>query len=272
MVAVVALITCAPACSSEKSNPNVTSSPATNGATAITPVTITYGDDPSQFGQLWPARPSRDANHPVVILVHGGFWRSTYGLELMNPMAADLVTRGFTVWNIEYRRVGQTGGGYPGTLDDVSAAIDHLSNIAEAYHLDVSRLSVIGHSAGGHLALWSAGRSQAVVTPGVAIGLGAVVNLDLAATQLLGDGAAIELLGGTPSEVPDRYFAATPPSAVRGVRMVSVRASGDDVVPAEFTVPGVPHDFETVDVAGDHFTLIDPTHESWSVVVERLAR
>jgi len=236
---------------------------------------LTYGDDPSQFGHLWPAADlatAPEASAPVVVLIHDGFWRSTYGLDQMDPMATDLVARGFAVWNIEYRRVGQSDGGYPGTLDDVAAAIDHLAEIAGANSLDLSKVSIIGHSAGGHLALWSAGRADAVVVPKVAIGLGAAVNLELAAAEPLGNGAAIELLGGTPTHVPDRYVAATPPSAVAGLRMVSVRASGDDIVPAEFTLPPVPHEYETVDIDGDHFTLIDPTHESWPEVVNRLAR
>jgi pimeloyl-ACP methyl ester carboxylesterase len=235
------------------------------------PITITYGDDPSQFGHLWgPA--ATGSPRPVVILIHGGFWRSTYGLDLMDPMAADLAAQGFAVWNIEYRRVGQAGGGYPGTLDDVAAATDHLGIIAADHHLDLSRLTVIGHSAGGHLALWSAGRADAPVVPTTAIGLGAVVHLELAATEGLGNDAVIAFLDGTPAEVPDRYVAATPRNSVSGVGMITVRAGGDDIVPAEFTVPGQPHEYEIVDVTGDHFTLIDPTHDSWPEVVSRLAR
>jgi acetyl esterase/lipase len=255
------------ACSGDTREVNVAD---TTGS--ITPVTITYGADPSQFGQLWRAGVTSVAARPVVVLVHGGFWRSAYGLDLMDPMARDLLARGFAVWNIEYRRVGQAGGGHPGTFDDVAAAIDHLTNIGDSFDLDLGMVSVIGHSAGGHLALWSAGRAGALVVPRAAIGLGAVVDLELAATKHLGNDAVIEFLDGTPAEVPDRYVTATPRRSVDGVRMVSVRASGDDIVPAEFTVPREPHEYEVVDVLGDHFTLIDPAHDSWPEVVSRLAR
>lgn len=232
-----------------------------------TPISIPYGDDPSQFGELWP---TSAASAPVAVLIHGGFWRATYGLDLMDAMARDLVSRGFAVWNIEYRRVGQTGGGYPGTLDDVAAAIDHLATIAAEYRLDMTNVSVVGHSAGGHLALWSAGRTGAAVTPRVAVGLGAVVDLELAAEQRLGSGAVIELLGGAPDDVPERYAAAAPLAAIDGVELISVRAAGDDIVPAEFTVPARANEYETIDVEGDHFTLIDPTAASWAEVVSRL--
>ena len=115
-----------------------------------------YGPGTDRFGELW--RPAGDGPWPVVALLHGGFWRARRTLELMRPLAADLAGRGFAAWNLEYRRVGQPGGGWPGTFQDVAAGLDHLAELAGREPLDLDRLVVAGHSAGGHLALWSAAR------------------------------------------------------------------------------------------------------------------
>ena len=116
-----------------------------------------YGPGADRFGELW--RPAGDGPWPVVVLLHGGFWRAQRTLELMRPLAADLAGRGFAAWNLEYRRVGQPGGGWPGTCEDVAAGLDHLARLAGREPLDLDRLVVAGHSAGGHLALWSAARA-----------------------------------------------------------------------------------------------------------------
>jgi len=240
------------------------------------PATISYGADPSQFGELW--LPSAGASVPVVILIHGGFWRSTFGLDLMDPLAADLVTRGYAVWNIEYRRVGQSGGGYPGTLDDVAAAIDMLATVAEQYSLDLASAAVVGHSAGGHLALWSAGRGQLadgqpgsnpVVRPRLAIGQGPVVDLRAGDAAGLGGGAVTDFIGGSFDQFPDRYEVATPSgTADADVALVAVRSADDDIVPVQFTVPDPPGDFDTVDVPGDHFAHIDAGSQAWRAVID----
>ena len=138
----------------------------------------------------------------------------------MEPLADDLVARGYAAWNIEYRRVGQPGGGWPGTLEDVAAAIDKLAEVAATdADLDLTRVSVVGHSAGGHLALWAAGRGAlARGTPGAdpavevaaAVGLAPVTNLRMGATDRVGNGAVVDFLGGSPEEFPDRYAVAEP--------------------------------------------------------------
>jgi pimeloyl-ACP methyl ester carboxylesterase len=122
----------------------------------VTPPAEAYGPGPDRFGELW--RPAGSGPWPVVALLHGGFWRTGRTLELMRPLAADLAGRGFAAWNLEYRRVGQPGGGWPGTCEDVAAGLDHLEGLASRAPLDLDRLVVAGHSAGGHLALWSAAR------------------------------------------------------------------------------------------------------------------
>ena len=117
-----------------------------------------YGPGPAQVGELWV--PDGAGPHPVAVLLHGGFWRASYDHTLMEPLAADLVGQGWAAWNVEYRRVGMTGGGWPGTFDDVAAAVDLLARLGrEAPGLDLGRVVPIGHSAGGHLALWCAARA-----------------------------------------------------------------------------------------------------------------
>ncbi len=124
---------------------------------------IAYGKDPLQFGELWlPARePGSSALAPVVVFIHGGCWLASLpGVELMAPLADALRRQGVAVWNIEYRRVGHEGGGYPGTFRDVALGVDHLRRIAAEQHLDLARVVISGHSAGGHLALWAAARNR----------------------------------------------------------------------------------------------------------------
>jgi acetyl esterase/lipase len=253
--------------------------PTTFAVTART--AVAYGPETSQFGELWlPAAPSP---RPVVVLVHGGFWRDSFGLDLMDDLAADLAGAGYAVWNIEYRRSGEPGGGWPGTFNDVAAAVDHVAALAADHSLDLEQLAIVGHSAGGHLALWAAGRAtladgapgaRPLLTPSVAIALAPVVDLVGAATDGVGLGAVDALLGGAPAEVPDRYAVATP-ALSDDVATVIVRGDADTAVPNPYSLPADPADrpagLELVDVAGaDHFDLIDADHAAWTAGVDRL--
>jgi len=240
------------------------------------PRRITYGDDPSQFADLYlPA--DNTSPPPVVVLIHGGFWRAQYGLDLMLPLAEDLLDRGYAVLNIEYRRVG-IGGGYPNTLLDVAAAIDVLA--AQSVALDLDNVVFIGHSAGGHLSLWAAGRgalpagapgADPLVLPRLAIGLGPVFDLAASDAAGVGSGAVTDFMGGSATELPDEYAIATPTSAA-GVPLAVVRGELDDIVPAQFAVPTPIGDVKVVDIAGeDHFDLIDPASQSWASVIELLS-
>ena len=125
---------------------------------------IAYGPGPQQFGELW--LPDTPGPHPLVVLIHGGCWtKSIGGLDIMNPAAEDLRKRGLAVWNIEYRGVDEPGGGYPGTYQDVAAALDRVGGFAEEAELKLDHVVVAGHSAGGHLALWSAARRKITSGP-----------------------------------------------------------------------------------------------------------
>ncbi len=250
-----------------------------------TPRRIAYGDDPSQFVDLWlptdqlpiDQLPTETGTSlPVIVLIHGGFWRAQYGLDLMNPLAEDLIARGFAVLNIEYRRVG-SGGGYPETLQDVAAAIDVLATLSVA--VDLENVVLIGHSAGGHLALWGGSRSELpagapgadpLVVPRLAIGLGPVFDMAAGDAAQVGSGAVTYFMGGNASDLPDEYAIATP-TAAAGVPLVVVRGALDDIVPARFAVPTPVGDVTVIDVADeDHFDLIDPVSDSWVQVVRLL--
>jgi acetyl esterase/lipase len=181
------------------------------------PTSVRYGPDRAQVAEVW--RPEvADAPLPVVVLIHGGFWRQRYGKRLMHRLAKAMAKKGWMAYNIEYRRVGSSGrGGWPQTFEDVSDAIDALADVDGVDHL---RVATCGHSAGGHLALWAASsrstgdrqRREVAIDVCAAISLAGVVDLDAAARQFVGAGAVTALMGGTPDEVPDRYRLGSPAS------------------------------------------------------------
>ncbi len=250
-----------------------------NEAVKVKPRRIAYGSDRSQFGEL--SRPATSKHRGTVVIVHGGFWFAQYGLDLGRPLAADLARRGYTCWNLEYRRIGN-GGGWPATFDDIAAGIDHLAGM----DVDISTMVAIGHSAGGQLATWAAGRAKlASSAPGAApkvdltgvVSQAGVLDMVTAARTGVGDTAVQQFLGGGPDEVPDRYRIADPVQAVPLTQPVlCVQSRADQNVPyaqsiayvAAATKAGGKAELHTV--RGDHFTLIDPTSDAWAVVVDAL--
>lgn len=239
----------------------------------------TYGPDAAQFGDLYlPAGPRA---HGVAVIIHGGFWRAGYDLSLGAPLAADLAGRGYAAFNLEYRRVGN-GGGWPTTLQDVSDGIDLLGTL----DLDISRVVVIGHSAGGHLATWAAGRDKLPAgAPGhePKVAVTAVVSqagvLDLATAERQGVGGTAELdfLGGTPVSVPERYAVADPIAQVPlRVPVLCVHSRADQAVPFAQSTAYVAAaraagaTARLAEVQGDHFALIDPHSPAWTTVVRAL--
>jgi acetyl esterase/lipase len=242
---------------------------------------LRYGPDPDQYGELWPAR-----GGPVVVLLHGGYWRSRYRLDLMHALAADLQRHGCAVWNLEYRRVGGSGGGWPGTFSDVAAGLDTLADLAAHHDLDLTRVAVVGHSAGGQLGLWSAARARPAQDPGegprvrpaLVVALAPVSDLVLAHERGLSDDAAAGLLGVSYAQDPGRYRRASPIELLpMGVRQIVVHGTADDAVPFDMSVRycakarASGDDCELVDLPGaDHFDLIDPESPAWRVVRHRL--
>jgi acetyl esterase/lipase len=231
------------------------------------PRRISYGRDPAQFGEL--SLPRRAEHAGTVVIVHGGFWRARYELDLGRPLAADLAARGFTAWNVEYRRLGN-GGGWPATADDVGAAIDRLAEL----DVDTSGVVAVGHSAGGQLVVWAAGRSETRVPLTAAVSQAGVLDLVGAHRERLGSDAVAAFLGGRPAELPERYRAADPlVAAPLDVPVLCVHARADDTVPisqSENYVAAAAGRAVLRDEPGDHFTVIDPLHRSWAVVRDAL--
>lgn len=249
---------------------------------------IAYGAEPLQFGELWLPVDARGPT-PVVVLVHGGCWRADLpGLELMDAMAASLRAEGVAVWNLEYRRIGGAGGGYPGTFTDVGEGVDHLRRIAPEHGLDLRRVVLAGHSAGGHLALWAAGRGRvpagSPLRTADPLPVRSVVSLaginDLAAYRADGPAACggpstIDGLVGAAERPDGAVYADTSPTALSpiGVRQVVVSGALDPIVPPRFgqgyaaaaRARGDAVEEITLDGAG-HFELIDPTSAAWPAV------
>jgi acetyl esterase/lipase len=255
---------------------------------------IAYGEDPLQFGEL--RLPEGDGPHPVAILIHGGCWRSGYDITHLRKLAAALTETGVATWTLEYRRVGNPGGGWPGTFQDVAAGTDHLRALANSHPLDLDRILAMGHSAGGHLALWLAARSklrerepfraESPVLPGAVLALAPAPDLAYLHEQAVCGGVIDELMGGSPEAQPERYQAASPMNLVPlGAPQILVvgryddnwapvgrryfhraRAAGDDVRLVEAPDSG-------------HFEMIDPDSTTWPMVrdafqklLERLQR
>ncbi len=248
------------------------------------PQRLDHGPDPSRFGEL--TLPAGTGPAAVVVVVHGGFWRSGYGLELGRPLAVDLANAGFAVWNVEYRRVGN-GGGWPATFDDVAAAVDLLAGPgqdAAAGRLDLDRVVAVGHSAGGHLAAWLAARpglpagapgADPVVTLRGAVSQAGVLDLVDAAERRVGGSAVPDLLGGGPTEVPDRYALASPVARVPiGVPVVCVHGDADANVPLRQSERFVAASGdELVVLPGvDHFAVIDPSSDAWRACRDAVVR
>lgn len=247
-------------------------------------LTERYGADRAQVGDLW--LPAGAGPHPVVVVLHGGFWRAAYDRGLGAPLARDLARRGFAAWNLEYRRVG-AGGGWPTTLADVGAGIDHLAALAASRPLDLGRVSAVGHSAGGQLAVWSAARhTLAVGLPGArptvrpvgAVAQAGVLDLEDAARHGLGGRAVEDLIGGLPDAVPDRYACASPIRRLPiGVPVLCVHGRADDTVPvgqSERYAHAAAQAGDRCDlrvVGGGHFSLLEPDSSGWAAVVTQLA-
>ena len=229
---------------------------------------VRYGDAPQQFIEL--RTPNGDGPFPVIVFIHGGFWRNLYDLSLAHEQAADAREHGYATWNIEYRRVGDPGGGYPGTLDDVAAAIDAMALVDAP--LDLDRVYVVGHSAGGHLALWVGQRDDPVVTPQLVVGQAPVS--DLANSLDLGRGAVIDFMGGGPDEIPAAYDAADPARRLPiKVPQLIVQGGKDDIVPPSYVQPYAEASGADIEVFpdADHFDVISPESPTWEYVLGYIA-
>ncbi len=245
-----------------------------------------YGPHRSQLADLHLPRGA--GPHPVVVLIHGGSWRSRYGKRVMRALAADLVGRGYAAWNIEYRRVGE-GGGWPETFADVAAAIDHLAKLDAP--LDLTQVILVGHSAGGHLALWAASRERlSAEAPGAisapaAVPVRKVVSMagvcDLAgAFRVWRGGAVLELMGASPERDPARWATADPVAlAPASAPVLLVHGRADEVVTIRLSrdyaaaARAAGGDVTLVELEGregSHRAPVYPTSRAWRTAVEWL--
>jgi acetyl esterase/lipase len=240
---------------------------------------LAYGSDPNQFLDLrLPAKAyGRKPAYPLVINIHGGFWRAKYKLEHAGHLCAALTAKGLATANLEYRRVGNDGGGWPGTFEDLRAAYRYLKQNAQARGFSSEKVIVMGHSAGGQLAVCLAAHEAGV--SGV-VSLAGVMDLQQAYQLHLSNDAVVEFLHGTPAEVPDHYREADPMKlSVSHARQWLIHGLKDDTVPPTFSRDYVAgkqkrqgsqkEDVDLLEIAGaGHFDLIDPQSAAWKRVQE----
>jgi acetyl esterase/lipase len=252
---------------------------------------LAYGAGPQQFVELW--LPKGDRPHPVILMIHGGCWLSELpGLELMDPLAEALKAHGYAVWNIEYRRIGAQGGGYPATFQDAMAASEKLREAAPRYHLDLAHVVAVGHSAGGHLAMWLQARARvpagSPLHGGDPLKLRGVVSL-AGILDLKGyreDGApcggapTIDGITGAADRKGQDVYADTAPQAMLpiGGHVFVVAGGVDRIVPdhwrasyvAAARAAGDKPGTLTIPEAG-HFELIDPQSSAFAPILNAIA-
>ena len=247
---------------------------------------VAYGADSSQYGEL--RVPSGAGPHPVVVLIHGGCFKAAYAQARdVGAMADALKADGIATWSVEYRRLGQPGGGWPGTYQDVGGAVDHLRTLAGQYRLDLGHAIIVGHSAGGHLAMWAAARARLPASSPLymkdplpvhgVIDLAGPVDMTAHIREyegLCGDTVITSLLGGTPATVPERYAQS---SAIRllplGIPQVLVLGTQEEFVPLPFieayakAARGAGDSVRVVVIPGaGHFEIANPHSGAWPVV------
>jgi acetyl esterase/lipase len=224
-----------------------------------------------------PVRAAGDPPARLVVLLHGGFWRAVYDRGHTRPLADGLAAAGWAVATPEYRRTGEPGGGWPGTFDDVAAALRALPDLVEAVApgvVDVGAPLLLGHSAGGQLALWAAA-TPSVRPPGLAgvVALAPVADLGTAWRLDLDRGAVTALLAGSPAEVPDRYAAVDPVRLpAPPVPVTVLHGTDDEQVPPSLSESYGKATGTRVELLErvEHFGLIDPRSAAWPRVLAAL--
>jgi acetyl esterase/lipase len=227
--------------------------------------------------QFCEARFAAKANRaPLIFFLHGGFWRAAYDLAHAGHICGALARAGANTVNVEYRRVGQPGGGWPGTLEDVRAAYNYVMEHAPEFGLDTQRVLVMGHSAGGHLAVCLTSQEPSVR---LCVSLAGVLDLHRAWSLHLSNDAVAEFLGGTPQQAPERYRAASPLELpIPQARQLIIHGVEDDVVPVDISRAYCERKRARKERVGflalegaSHFDVIDPRSPPCRRVVESVA-
>lgn len=237
---------------------------------------IRYGDAPQHFAEVRFPSPGASDRFPAVITIHGGYWRAKYDLAYMGHLCAVLTNAGLVTVNLEYRRVGDPGGGWPGTFDDLRRAFDYVMDHADELRIDPAQITVVGHSAGGHLALCLAAYEPRI---GKVVSLAGVIDLQRAWELHLSNNAVIEFLGGSPQQMPDRYREASPLELAQpNTPQLIVHGTHDDSVPIELSpryaaakkAKGEKVHYLELEAA-DHFDLVDPRSSVWQQIQMSIA-
>jgi acetyl esterase/lipase len=231
---------------------------------------LPYGPDPNQFVDV--RVPEGKGPHPIVFLIHGGYWRAKYDLTHAGHLCHALKQTGIATWNIEYRRVGNAGGGWPGTLEDIRRALRALQDRRQSHsaQFDLERLCVAGHSAGGQLALCLAAHEPSVAR---VLSLAGVLDLRRGYELHLSDDAVAGFLGGAPGELPSHYQEASPAEQKINAKQKLIHGTADDSVPYEIsrnyaeskTKAGEDVELITLPEIG-HFEIVDPGSRVWNIV------
>ncbi len=233
---------------------------------------VTYGNDGNQFVDL--RIPKAKGPHPLAICIHGGYWRAQYDLEYLGHLCGALTATGIATANVEYRRVGNSGGGWPGTFSDVRSAYQLLMQKAQQYRFDAQHVIVLGHSAGAQLALCLASHEAQLAG---AVSLAGVIHLQRAYELHLSNDAVANFLGGTPNEVADHYREADPMQLAVRTSQCVIHGVEDDIVP-----PSLSKDYVSAKVKAKenarlimvadagHFEVVDPRSGAWAAVEKAL--
>ena len=253
---------------------------------------IPYGTGPSQFGDLWLPAMAPQAKAPVVVFFHGGWWKSEYDLGYAGYLCAALKAQGIACWSVEYRRVGDTGGGWPATFQDAANGFDHVASLAKTYPVDLSRVITMGHSAGGHLAFWIAGRHhidphseiytgrpqvplRGTVSLAGAVDLRLTIDLSGYFTSAHDKHEVFALMGGNRDEVPQRYKSGNPGDLLPfNVPQILIQGDADDQIPPDLPARWADMARRTGDSAtvkmlagASHFDVVDPGSSCWATVL-----
>lgn len=252
------------------------------------PIRISYGEDSLQFGNL--IVPPAENKKPVIMIIHGGCWRSRYDHTLMTDMAMDLAKRGYATWNIEYRRTEDEGGRWPGTITDVAHALKALNSIAKDYPIDLNNILITGHSAGGHLALMLGAQYKMKLNNPLKVdelpaikGIVSLAGITDLKTYLAPEGCGsnvLKLVEGEPKDVPDRYGIGSPIHYLPlGIPQILITGIDDDIVPIDHVLPYLDKGTEADDNIelmkvpdAGHFEVIAPGSVAWDAIVEAFER